>query len=57
MDLSHYALKKGFVAFAMSAKQADLAGEEDTRNIVALLQQKSPAPINDECGSDFSVLR
>jgi hypothetical protein len=51
------ALKKGLIAFAMTAKQADLTGEKDARNVVALLKEKSPTLINDERGSYFPVVR
>jgi hypothetical protein len=54
MHLSHHALKKGLVAFAMTAKQADLAGEKDPRNVVSLLQQKASTLVKEECGSHFS---
>jgi len=56
-DLPDDALKEGLIAFAMTTKQPNLAGKKDARNVVSLLQEKSPTRINDKCGSDFSVLR
>jgi len=57
VDLPYDALEKGLIAFAMTAKQADLTGEKDARNVVSLLQEKSPTFINDERGSYFPVVR
>src|SRR5262245_60125316 len=57
MDLADDALKKGLIAFAMTAKQPNPAGKKDAGNVVALLQEKSATRINNERGGNFSVLR
>jgi len=57
MNFPDCALQESLIALAMTAKQANLAGEKDAWNVVSLLKEKSPARIDDEGGSSFSVLR
>src|SRR5262245_17947501 len=57
MNFPDRALKESLFALAMTAKQADLAGETDAGNVVSLLKKKTPARIDDKGGSNFPALR
>jgi hypothetical protein len=55
VQFAHYALQKGLVAFAMAAKEPDLPGRDDARDIVTLLEQEVSLLVDDDCECNFAV--